>query len=99
MTFPPLEQEICILTARVTGLSATVARTLCQFANQQRELWREGDFAELISTRALLSAAEQIPHGFPLKEALKYSVVNAFSAEGGERSDRVKLQQLLQKLG
>ena len=99
LTFPPLDAEVAILTTRVTGLSQSAAKTLCQFANHQRELWREGDFAELISTRALLSAAAQIPHGISLKEALKYSVVNSFSAEGGERSDRTKLQQLLQKLG
>lgn len=97
--FPDVDDEIEILLRRVNGLSEKAAKDICLFANRQRELWEEGDFAEVVSTRSLIGAAEQIPHGFSIAEALTYSVVNHFSNEGGEQSDRTRLQQLLQRLG
>lgn len=97
--FAPLEDEVDLLLQRVCGLEPTDAIKLCQFANRQRELWREGEFTEVISTRSLLAAAQQIPIGVSVDEAITYCVVNHFSDEGCEHSDRTKLRQLLQRHG
>ncbi len=98
MWFPSVQEETQLLLRRVTGLAPAQADLLCRFAQMQRKQWKEGEFRELISTRALINAAEQMAHGFTLEKAITYCVTNHFSGESGELSDRTKLKQLLQRL-
>lgn len=98
MWFPEQLQEAALLMKRVRGLSNANATILARFASQQRQQWHEGEFSELVSTRALLATADQVVHGFDLTTAIRFCIINHFSDEGGEQSDRTKLKQLLQRL-
>ena len=96
--FPPLNREITLLKGR-TGVGGHDARVLCEIAQQQREAKQEGDFISEISTRMLLEAAELITDGFDLMTACKFSILNIFSTEGGDSSERTRIMQMIQKRG
>ena len=80
-----------------TGVDYDSAKVLCEVAEQQRESKNSGDFMEDISTRMLLEAAEMLVDGFPMYEACKFSILNIFSQEGAESSERAKVVQMVQK--
>ena len=42
--------------------------------------------------------ASKLRAGMPIEKALKYCVLNRFSAEGGDVSERAKLLQIFQKI-
>lgn len=96
--FPPEEKEIDILIGR-TGIDKKNAQILVEVANQQRLAKKAGDFIEDISTRMLLEAAELVVDGFDLLSACTYAILNIFSTEGDEASERTKVLQMLQKRG
>jgi hypothetical protein len=61
-------------------------------------LAREGEFTALISTRSLLAAAHQVTAGVAMQNAIRFTILNRFTEDGGDVGDRTKLLQLLQKL-
>ncbi len=97
LDFPPLEKEIALLESRCAGLSAPQARRLIVPARRQREMARDGEFVEMISTRALLQAGHEIGAGVKYENALKFCIFNQFSDEGGDASERAKVVQIYQK--
>ena len=97
MDFPPPERELAILRKRCAGLSELHARRLLKIAQRQRELAREGDFVGMVSTRALLAAGRQIAAGVRLENAFRFCILNHFSNEGGDTSERARLLQIFQK--
>jgi hypothetical protein len=58
----------------------------------------EGEFTGPISTRSMLAAGEQVGAGMPIEIALKYCILNRFSSDGGDVSERAKLIQIFQRL-
>ena len=98
MDFPPEANEVTVLTGRCEGLKKSDAKQLVKIAARQRELCRiDGEFIEMISTRMLIEAAEQIAAGVEFRTACKFCIENQFSADGGDASDRTKIQQIIQK--
>jgi MoxR-like ATPase len=98
MDFPPEANEVQVLLGRCKGLSKKDAKQLVKVAVRQRELCRiDGEFVEMISTRMLLEAAEQVASGVPFRTACKFCIENQFSSDGGDASDRTKIQQIIQK--
>lgn len=100
MEFPPADNEIEILVNRCPGLEKKWATKLVEAANKQRQMAKmDGDFTEEISTRMLLEAGRKVGAGFPFKVATKYSIESHFSAEGGDASERTRIQQIFLKGG
>jgi nitric oxide reductase NorQ protein len=97
MDFPPRDQERAILRKRCDGLTDVDARRLLRIAHRQRELTREGEFVGMISTRALLAAGRQIAGGVRLENAVRFCILNHFSNDGGDTSERARLLQIFQK--
>jgi MoxR-like ATPase len=97
MEFPPEANEVGILTGRCDGLKKVDAKRLVKVATRQRELARDGEFIEQISTRMLLEVGEQIAAGVNFRTACKFCIENQFSADGGDASDRTKIRQIIQK--
>ena len=94
--FPPFDKEISLLVGR-TGVGAEDAKRLCELAFQQREAKKLGDFVEEISTRMLLEAAELLVDGFDFLESCRYTILNVFSNDGQESSERARVTQMIQK--
>lgn len=98
MYFPEIKNEIEVLKGR-TGIDYPKAKAICEVAEQQRTAKRDGDFVEEISTRMLLEAAELMVDGFDLITSCKYAILNIFSNEGEESSERSRVLQMIQKRG
>lgn len=96
--FPPISNEVAVLVGR-TGVEYGLAKKLCEVAEQQREAKKAGDFLEEISTRMLLESAELLVDGFDFTESCKYTILNVFSSEGDESSERARVMQMIQKRG
>lgn len=100
MDFPPKEYEVKILLFRCPGLRAGNASKLVDIAVRQRDMAEnDGEFTERVSTRMLLSAGTRIGNGMDADAAVKFCIVNHFSNEGGDASERTKLCQIVQKGG
>jgi MoxR-like ATPase len=97
LTFPPPAKELALLKRRHPDLSDAAARRLVDVAARQRQMAADGEFEELISTRVLLHASAQIEAGIALEQAVTFCILNHFSDEGGEVSERAKLAQIVQK--
>lgn len=98
LSFPPISKEVDVLVGR-TRVAVEDAIKLCEVAEQQREAKRAGDFVEEISTRMLLEASELLVDGFDFTESCKYTILNIFSSEGNESSERSRVMQMIQKRG
>jgi nitric oxide reductase NorQ protein len=94
--FPPQQNEIRILTVR-TGICNRSAEILVRIAVDQRKLTGEGTFVSQLSTRSLLAAAKLAVAGTPLLDAVRYSLSNRFSDEGGTCSERQQFEVLIKK--
>jgi MoxR-like ATPase len=100
MFFPPPENEHGVLVGRCSGLLASSATRLVDIATTQRAMCQDdGDFIDMISTRMLIAAGEQIGAGMAFKTACKFCIENQFSNEGGDASERTKIMQIVQKGG
>lgn len=98
MTFPPSNNEVKLLETRCKGLGYDKAKRLVDIAVKQRNMTLlEGEFIEMISTRMLLAAGRQIGRGMDFRMAVKFCILNKFSEEGGDSSDRTKISQIVQK--
>lgn len=80
-------QETKVLVTR-TGLDQPTAEKLATFASLVRDASRKGAHHGGVSTRLLLSAAEDIVSGQPAAEAVEATIIRSFSGEGGARSER-----------
>jgi hypothetical protein len=100
MDYPPAENEVRVLMGRCPGLELRYAQRLVNIATDQRRLARaEEQFQEEISTRMLISAGEKIAAGMDFKVACEFAIVNFFSKEGGDASERTQVRQIIQKAG
>ena len=100
MEFPPKEYEVKIMMFRCPGLRAGDASRLVDIAVRQREMTvNDGEFTEQISTRMLIAAGMRIGNGMKFEDAVQFCVVNQFTNEGGDASDRTKIAQIVQKGG
>jgi energy-coupling factor transporter ATP-binding protein EcfA2 len=97
LSYPPVDKEIDLLRKRCVGLPRPAAVKLVEFADRQRNLAYDGDYLQTISTRMLLEAGAECAAGIAVDTAALYCIVNHFSAEGGDVSNRAKLLQLWQK--
>lgn len=96
--FPPTTNEVSILMSRCPGLTRALAAKLVTLADKQRQLTRlENEYSEYISTRMLLAAGLKISRGMDFVRACQGSILNHFSGEGGDESDRTKIAQIIQK--
>lgn len=95
--FPPPEKELQLLVSRCAGLNIGEAQRLVDLAARQRSMAREGDFVGMISTRALLAAGRQLAAGVSMRNACQFCVCNHFSSDGGETSERARVEQLVEK--
>ena len=98
LDFPAKDDERRLLRSRCPGLPENGAHKLVEFAARQRSMARQGDFVGTVSTRALLAAGEQVAAGLPIESALRFTILNRFSSEGGDVSEQAKLQQIFQRL-
>jgi cobaltochelatase CobS len=98
LDFPPKEKELALVRSRCPGLGQKDAEQLTEVAARQRELAAEGEFVGSVSTRSLIAAGEQIAAGMSIRDALRFCVLNRFSCEGGDASERTKLLQIFQKI-
>lgn len=95
--YPPLAEEVKILKNRAPYCDATVLRKLCKIASVTRELYKEEEMNDTISTRMLIECAEMIQDQCPIQVAISATIETCFSTEGDEESDRAKLMQILEK--
>ncbi len=96
MDYPPIAKEVELLKKRCPCLNPETAQRFVQLANKQRQLAKEGEFSETISTRMLLAAGRQVADGIPLKEAVTFCISNQFNESGGDASERARLYQICQ---
>lgn len=100
MDWAPKQYEVKILMSRCAGLRAADAAKLVDLAIRQRELAVvDMEFTEQISTRMLIAAGTRVGQGMKLSSAIDFAIVNHFSSEGGDASERTKIRQIVQKNG
>jgi len=80
-----------------TKLKKTFLTKLVKIANTQRELAREQEFENEISTRMLIDCADSIRRGLDPQTAIQFSIIGCFDHEGGEESDQNRVLQVFQK--
>ena len=93
--FLPPDKEAQVLVGR-TGCDRALAESLVEIASNVRAKAEsdEATFSQAISTRQLIAAAGDFTHGGV--ESLTYTLVNHFSSEGGDASERAAILQLVQ---
>lgn len=72
----PAEREQAVLTRKLPQLDAEVAAAMVRWAQLCRRAQRQGDLSVLVSTRTLLSWAENFADLGDLDQALRWSVLN-----------------------
>jgi MoxR-like ATPase len=97
VTYLPKEQEIEVLVAK-TGVDRTIASRLCEVAELVRRRVTDPSepLSHAISTRQLLATARLCREGIGPKDALEFTVLPTYSAEGGETSPRANVLQIIQ---
>lgn len=97
----PVDEETRVLVSR-TGIEEETARRLSEVAHLVRQGTRDdrNPISHGISTRQLLAAATLVAEGLTPIEALEFTVVPTYSADGGPMSDRANVLTIIQgKLG
>lgn len=97
----PIETETEILVGK-TGIDAEVARRLVEVAHAVREGTKDDQnpISHGISLRQLIAAGHLIAQGITPVDAMEFTVVPTYSAEGGVSSDRANVLTIIQgKLG
>lgn len=93
--FPPVEEEIKILTS-ATGIDEKDARSISIIAEATRVKWREQQIEQPISTRTAVMWALLVSGGYDLMQAAEYTVLPLYSDDGGVESDRAKVRLEIQ---
>jgi len=97
LDYPPDNEEYAILLKRYPKVPKTFAKKLVDTARDQRNLAKEGEYEESISTRMMLDCCKCVCGGLNTKAAVSMTILGCFSQEGGAESQRFKLVQLIQK--
>lgn len=85
--------EISVVVAR-TGIDRKDAGVLVRFAGDTRQKAATDDDFLPVSTREVLSAAFLVGQGLDMTTAVRQSVINSASEEGGAESQRAQLEYL-----
>lgn len=100
-SYLPLEKEIEVIVHK-TGIDEGIARRLCEVADTVRRSASDArsPLSRAISTRQLIAAGNLIAEGVNPIDALEFTVVPVYSADGGTSSDRAQVLAIIQgKLG
>lgn len=92
--FPPEDEEVKILTS-ATGVGVDEATLIVQIANQTRRKWETDDLESPISTRTLKAAAILISSGMSVINAMEYTALPLYKADGGAQSERSMVKLIL----
>lgn len=92
--FPPLDEEVKVLTS-ATGIDAEKAKVICDMAGITRKKWETGDLESPISTRTLKAASLLIASGMSVLNAMEYTALPLYKADGGEQSERGMVKLIL----
>lgn len=100
LTFPPVAEEVRILTSKV-GVSVAVAQKLVRFATDiRRKCHGDATLSRVVSTRQLLQIAvltkELMKRGLDIRLAFEYTILPFYSKEGGKDSEQAQVLQLFQ---
>lgn len=87
------DDEIAVVVAR-TGLARSQAQVLVRFAGDTRQKAATDEDFLPVSTREVLSAAFLVAQGLDMTTAVRQSVINSASEEGGAESQRAQLEYL-----
>lgn len=92
---PDAEAEVLVAK---TGLDGKVAKAFAEIAQIIRARAQDpGDsISKAVSTRQLLAASKAVRIGLSPNEALEYTIVPTYSADGGQESDRAHILQIIQ---
>lgn len=93
-TFPPIAEEVKVITS-ATGCDADKGKLLVEIADQTRKKWVAGDLESPISTRTLKAAGYLIASGMSVMDAMQYTVLPLYRAEGGAQSERGMVKAIL----
>lgn len=99
LSFPPEEEEVRILQIACPKADNSDIAMIVSIANTQRKLAKEGDFTGRISTRMLKNACRMMHNGLPLEYAVRFAIVNRFSSDGEEESERFRVSNVFKKEG
>jgi nitric oxide reductase NorQ protein len=87
------DDETAVVIAR-TGIPKGFAATLVRFAGDTRKKAAADEDFLPVSTREVLSAAFLVAQGLDMTTAVRQSVINSASEEGGAESHRAQLEYL-----
>jgi nitric oxide reductase NorQ protein len=87
------QDEVAVVVAR-TGIDERLAGTLVRFAGDTRQKSAKDEDFLPVSTREVLSAAFLVAQGLDMTTAVRQSVINSASEEGGAESQRAQLEYL-----
>lgn len=94
-TFPPLDEEVRVLTRRA-GIDEARAKVLVNIADQARRKADNGDVLDkYVSTRALIDCAFWVRAGMKIMDAAQATFIKKFSAEGRGDSPRAAIELLV----
>lgn len=97
----PIEQEAEVVEAK-TGIDPDIAKRLAEVAHAVREGTKDdrNPISHAISTRQLIAAGHLVAQGVSPIDAMEFTVVPTYSADGGTSSDRANVLTIIQgKLG
>jgi MoxR-like ATPase len=93
--FPPVSAEVDILCKR-GKIASSMAERLVSLADTQRKLTKDGKFTVPIGTRVLLNTAKLIALGISSKIAVSTGILNHYSSDGDDASERAMVSQIAQ---
>lgn len=80
LDYMPSKIEEHVLMVR-TEIDETSAKTICNYAKQIRESYKNEVLSKSISTRETLAVAELVVDGFTIQDAFKYIIFQKFMSE------------------
>lgn len=92
--FPPEDEEVKVLTT-ATGIDEDKAKVIVAMAGQTRKKWEAGDLESPISTRTLKASALLIASGMSVLNAMEYTALPLYKADGGAASERTLVKLIL----
>lgn len=95
LELPPVEIMAGLLE-RVYGATRDNALLLARITHKLNSLYHEESLSRPTGFRPAISATALIKRGQPLNTALKYTLVNRFSPEGGVDSEQTTVLQVIQ---
>ena len=97
--FPPIEDEIRILTSYWPECDTDAAANLVRIATESRNKWEGGDLRVPIDTATLTNAAMLVASGYSERDALEFTVLPMYdgNADGqiGQKSERAMVAGMI----